>query len=541
MSLRKTTLLFITLALVGLSVVLLHTQRVNFALRFSDVERSTALENTSRALALLDAQTAALEDLCSLAARQDTADLAALPSASLDLLLDYGPEGLRTARVFNALDQTWETPQPADLRSLTNPPPAGAGLLWAQDRPLLAAHCLREGGSLLLGRYLDGTRLVEMGEPLYLGLSVLPAPPDPTEEEWSAALPGGQPVRVRFDDELNLTSLTPLPVLDAQAAGWLQLHSQRSINATGRLLRGFLTVSLFISAVVFGATILFVLEGMVLGRVSRLNREVTHIGSSEDLSARVSVDHNDELTRLSENINRMLERLEQAQLRRDELLEQVSAAQADLKRLSGQLVEVQEAERRRLALELHDEIGQLLTGLKLMLDSGGQPDCAGRARELVNELIARVRQLSLELRPALLDDLGLLPALLWLADRFQQQTGMEVTLRHSGLQDRRFPAQVETAAYRIVQEALTNAARHSDAGQVQVQVWAGTGALSLQISDQGAGFDPQQFARGAPTTGLPGMRERAALLDGDFELQTAPGQGTCVTVTLPLPGEEVPA
>ena len=103
MSLRKTTLLFITLALVGLSVVLLHTQRVNFALRFSDVERSTALENTSRALALLDAQTAALEDLCSLAARQDTADLAALPSASLDLLLDYGPEGLRTARVFNAL------------------------------------------------------------------------------------------------------------------------------------------------------------------------------------------------------------------------------------------------------------------------------------------------------------------------------------------------------------------------------------------------------------------------------------------------------
>src|SRR6202007_2887040 len=130
--------------------------------------------------------------------------------------------------------------------------------------------------------------------------------------------------------------------------------------------------------------------------------------------------------------------------------------------LSRRLIEVQEAERRRIALELHDEIGQLLTGLKLTLEIGArQPpgearDSIAQAQTLVNELMARARKLSLDLRPATLDHLGLLSALPWHIKQYTAQTQVRVTFKQSGLEGRRFPSEIETAIYRIVQEALTN-------------------------------------------------------------------------------------
>ena len=150
---------------------------------------------------------------------------------------------------------------------------------------------------------------------------------------------------------------------------------------------------------------------------------------------------------------------------------QAEEAQRDyaerLKFLSRRLMEVQETERRNIALELHDEIGQVLTGLKLSLEIGTRlpsDEMVGslnKARSLVNELMARVRKLSLDLRPAMLDDLGLLPALLWHFEHYTAQTQVKVDFKHSGLDKRRFGQEVETAAYRIVQEALTNVARHA--------------------------------------------------------------------------------
>ncbi len=214
----------------------------------------------------------------------------------------------------------------------------------------------------------------------------------------------------------------------------------------------------------------------------------------------------------------------------------LEASARQLQALSRQLVEVQEIERRTLARELHDEIGQILTGLKLMLEMSARraPDTArlGDALSLVNELMAQVRELSLKLRPAMLDDLGLLPALLWHFERYQAQTGVQVDFKHSGL-ERRFGLQIETAAYRIVQEALTNVARHAGASEIQVRLRAVSHTLALEIEDRGAGFDAEAMP---PTTssGLIGMRERALLLEGNLTLQTAPGQGTRILVELPL-------
>jgi signal transduction histidine kinase len=209
--------------------------------------------------------------------------------------------------------------------------------------------------------------------------------------------------------------------------------------------------------------------------------------------------------------------------------------------LSRRLLEVQEAERRHLALELHDEVGQSLTGLRLLLkpDGGSTADAARarleQARGIVDGLLERVRGLSFDLRPAALDQLGLLPALLALFERFTEQTGVQVHFKHHGVEQRFAPA-VETTAYRIVQEALTNVARHAGETGVTVRVWATADLLSVQIEDQGRGFDPEAALATPRSSGLAGMQERVMLVDGDLTVESHPGDGTQITAELPLPG-----
>lgn len=202
-----------------------------------------------------------------------------------------------------------------------------------------------------------------------------------------------------------------------------------------------------------------------------------------------------------------------------------------LKTLSRRLMEVQEMERRNIALELHDEIGQVLTGLKLTLEVSKKlpapevGDSLAQASGLVNELMARVRKLSLDLRPGMLDDLGLLPTLLWHIEHYTAQTHVKVNFKHSGLERERFAPEVETAAYRVVQEALTNVARHAHVPEVTVRVWTHQGALSIEVTDRGQGFD-RETVIARETSGLAGMRERATLAGGEFKIESSPGAGT---------------
>jgi len=215
-------------------------------------------------------------------------------------------------------------------------------------------------------------------------------------------------------------------------------------------------------------------------------------------------------------------------------------AEEELRKLSHRLVEVQESERRNIARELHDEIGQLLTGLKLVIEVAGRlpvdhiKSQFQEAQLLVNELMGRVRDLSLDLRPAMLDDLGLLHALLWHLERYTVQTGVSVALAHTGIEGQRLAPEMETAAYRIVQEALTNVARHAAVDKVKVNVSADAENLSVQISDQGGGFDPQAALAAGKSSGLAGMRERAQLLGGTLMIESAASVGTTVTALLPI-------
>lgn len=216
-----------------------------------------------------------------------------------------------------------------------------------------------------------------------------------------------------------------------------------------------------------------------------------------------------------------------------------------LKTLSRRLMEVQEMERRNIALELHDEIGQVLTGLKLTLEVSTKlpatevGESIAQASGLVNELMARVRKLSLDLRPAMLDDLGLLPTLLWHIEHYTAQTHVKVNFKHSGLERERFSPEVETAAYRVVQEALTNVARHANVHGATVRVWTHQEILSIEIADAGQGFDLETVV-GRDTSGLAGMRERATLAGGQLKIESSVGEGTRLLAELNIKRQKEP-
>jgi signal transduction histidine kinase len=224
------------------------------------------------------------------------------------------------------------------------------------------------------------------------------------------------------------------------------------------------------------------------------------------------------------------------------MINQLRTDQENLQALSQRLLEVQETERRNIARELHDEIGQALTGVRLTLEMRTKlrgealDDSLKQAHTLVVELMERVSQLSLELRPALLDDLGLLPSLLWYLDRYSSQTNVKAILKHSGLENRRFTPEIETAAYRIIQEALTNVARHARVSETWVTLWYDQDILGIQVEDEGQGFDPDEVRVTGNSSGILGMQERALLLKGKLTIESAQGKGTRILAEIPVAG-----
>jgi signal transduction histidine kinase len=197
------------------------------------------------------------------------------------------------------------------------------------------------------------------------------------------------------------------------------------------------------------------------------------------------------------------------------------------------IVAAQELERRRLARELHDETGQALTSILLGLKQleGVEPESVAGLRELVVETLQDVRRLAVELRPKVLDDFGLVPALERLTGSFAEQTGVEVDLEAGAITDR-LPTEVETAIYRVVQESLTNVVKHSRAQRVSVLVTRSDGRIKAVIEDDGTGFDPDAGA--GDGIGLIGMRERIELLDGTLAVESSEASGTTVAVEVPL-------
>ena len=223
------------------------------------------------------------------------------------------------------------------------------------------------------------------------------------------------------------------------------------------------------------------------------------------------------------------------------LFEQIIASRERQQSLTRRLVELQESERRGLARELHDQIGQMLTVLQFSLSSMtvGATDEQKReivkAQNIVRDLIAQTREISINLRPSMLDDTGLVLTLIWYFDRYTSQTNIKVEFRHHNILEKRFNAEIETAIFRIVQEALTNVARHAKTDSVSVKLQFGEQKIKIEIVDRGQGFNPGNVDT-TSHMGLSSMHERAYAVGGLLEIKSSPAIGTRIHVVIPLVG-----
>jgi PAS domain S-box-containing protein len=221
-------------------------------------------------------------------------------------------------------------------------------------------------------------------------------------------------------------------------------------------------------------------------------------------------------------------------------------AEEALHELTRRLVDSQEQERKRIAQELHDELGQALTaialdlaGIEQALPPKTKAEIRARladARSLADEVDERISELALDLRPSLLDDLGLLPTLKWYVERYSQRLNVHVELTAAGLDDR-LPAEVEVTLYRVVQEALTNIARHARARNVQLSLERAAANVTAVIQDDGRGFEVSQTEGAGRTSdgvGLLGIKDRVSTLGGRAEIQSGPGRGTRIRIEIPL-------
>lgn len=214
------------------------------------------------------------------------------------------------------------------------------------------------------------------------------------------------------------------------------------------------------------------------------------------------------------------------------------------------LIEAQEAERRRVSIELHDQVGQILTAVKMNLHAlrktcSSAPEILASIEEnlnVINEAVEQVKHLSVDLRPRLLDDFGLVVAMRWYLDRQATNTGVAVEFGSLSLKDDdRFPAALETACFRIVQESVTNIVRHAGAKRISVKLERTGDELLLVICDDGVGFDPEavRAAETAPATwGLTAMEERAQAVGGTLTIDSAPSRGTQICAIFPLAPEK---
>ena len=230
---------------------------------------------------------------------------------------------------------------------------------------------------------------------------------------------------------------------------------------------------------------------------------------------------------------------------------EVEQAKGELQRLSARLLEVEEEDRRRLARELHDEIGQSLALLQIEVSraqsalagrSADLPERLDRARALAEQTVGTIRDISVLLRPTILDDLGLAPALQFQIEHFLRRSGIACEYVEENVSDL-LPDAVKTCVYRVVQEALHNCEKHSGAGKVRVAVQQRPGWLQVEVRDDGRGFPLNEKGMPSGTTGLGllGIRERAAIVGGAVEIDSAPGRGTHISLRIPVKDSPAPS
>ncbi len=310
----------------------------------------------------------------------------------------------------------------------------------------------------------------------------------------------------------------------ATVGTWLATQLRPGSYAPTIILVAFVTIGWLVSV-----ALNFVLLQFAFRPLMDLGKIMNRVQAGErSLRAPLTRSGHPQADQLASTFNMMLEAIDEANRQRATLI-----------------INAQEEERKRVARELHDETSQILTSLLISLavleesiTSQQARDRIAETRQMAHQTLRAIRNLSFDLRPSALDDLGLLPALHWYIKEYQQKCALEVDFQASGFKER-LPAELETVLYRIVQEALTNTARHAQARKVTVCLEESEHEIHAIISDNGRGFDAEKIQKipGAGQEhgwGLVGMHERASLLDGNLTITSQPEQGTTIDVSIPL-------
>lgn len=359
-----------------------------------------------------------------------------------------------------------------------------------------------------------------------------------------AARSGVVPETAQFDTSFEVPDRVYDQAFDITLAGEVIGRARYGINVS--LLEAALTSlrnqgMLVAAAEVMLTVLLLTTLGVLLTHHLQSLAQAASRFAAGDYSARVAVTGRDEVADTAHAFNTMAEALAHDIAERERAEEALRESRRQLQTLSRGILDTQEAERRRLARDLHDELGQVLTAIKINLQARDRIKDQSPAEldaenvRLVEGAIQQVRRLALALRPSMLDDLGLLPALRWIADQTAERGGFRVQLGADFPETRLVPA-IETACFRIAQETLTNIARHAQAKRVAIELRHDGDELSMTVQDDGRGFDvadAQAHASAGDSVGMLGMQERAELAGGKVEIESAPGQGTVVRTRFP--------
>jgi signal transduction histidine kinase len=319
---------------------------------------------------------------------------------------------------------------------------------------------------------------------------------------------------------------------------------EESVLATaGHFLRQIVIIGSIL--ILVGIFLAWLMSRNISGPLKRLTAATSQIEAG-NYAVKVTVDREDELGKLARAFNAMTEQVSRAQEGLEQKVTETADMNEQLRGLSAYLQNVREDERIHIAREMHDELGQLLTGFKMDVSLlrkrlAGNTDPVVKEKleymlMMVDEAVKFVRNLASELRPSILDDLGLISALEWHSREFEKRHNIKVDFRPL-VHELTTSSVIATGLFRIFQESMTNVARHSNATHVDVSLGIVNDEIILSIADNGKGFDPSSSTK--KTLGLLGMRERATMLGGRMDILSEPGKGTKIIITIRQPVEKM--
>lgn len=354
-------------------------------------------------------------------------------------------------------------------------------------------------------------------------------------------IPKGKTVHtVILDTEEGLIRDIIVPVLDGRVGyvrvGMTDKNLQNAVKQT--------TFQLFIEAMLV-ALVGIIVASVFTTRLTRPLRElakITHAIVAGDLTRRATIKSDDEIGRLGKAFNDMTEHLYRSNEIQQQLLYELEKKEEIRAQLLEKVIVAQEEERKRISRELHDEAGQILTTLMVEMKAM-EENCPHNTerlrnlRELAAKTLDEIHRLAVELRPSVLDDMGLIPAVEKYVNDYRETFRVDVDLHVKFSDNTRLAWEIETALYRVIQEALTNIAKYAKANNISVLIQRNNAELSVIVEDDGIGFDTQQVlseASGKTALGIFGMQERVILLGGSFVVESSPGKGTTLYIRIPI-------